>query len=292
MWPATHVTLPSQARLPCCSREKLTLGWDIPLSPNSILVLKFCFSLSRKWQRPSSSPYYLSITVLAQDKVNISIKKRCRQKQAFSVCWSAKLNMLLYKGINYIRRLSFWMRKFTPLLFTVCTWYIFSFTAATENSLQASVCTERPSMTIPRAEAQSQRWIWQQGARHLSDPPPLTPNSAFPASYCRNGQPNHQGMMHSHLCMQVDAHKSIRFYLLVKALKIMYEVHHFCFAQLRGELGLLVVWEQNQMAAMLVKSTCAGRDQFGLIYKLNKHQKYWRHCTHQCTLSAHAFVAQ
>lgn len=51
----------------------------------------------------------------------------------------------------------------------------------------------------------------------------------------------------------------------------MYEVHHFCFAQLRGELGLLVVWEQNQMAAMLVKSTCAGRDQFGLIYKLNKH---------------------
>lgn len=59
-------------------------------------------------------------------------------------------------------------------------------------------------------------------------------------------------------CAQTHS-KSVGLHVLVQTKKVIYEVHHFCCAELWGESGLSVHWEHDQMAAMLIKSTCADR---------------------------------
>lgn len=58
-------------------------------------------------------------------------------------------------------------------------------------------------------------------------------------------------------------------HVLVQTQKVIYKVHHFCFAELWGDVVLSVHREHDQRAAVLIESTCRDRNHVNSRIKYN-----------------------
>lgn len=63
---------------------------------------------------------------------------------------------------------------------------------------------------------------------------------------------------------RVHRHVRVRTHILVHMLEVIYEVHHFIFAQMCRQLGLAIRWQHNQRASVLIKSTCRHQESSGV----------------------------
>lgn len=53
-----------------------------------------------------------------------------------------------------------------------------------------------------------------------------------------------------------------RFHVLMQIQEVINELHHFSLAEFGGEFGLAIHWENDQRAAVLIKSTCTSNTRF------------------------------
>ena len=85
---------------------------------------------------------------------------------------------------------------------------------------------------------------------------------------------NHQHTVYSRAHTYTHSQWAVSLYILVQTQKVIYEVHHFCFAEFWGEFGLSIHWEHDQREAMLIKSTCTDRIMI-ITQSCHMHRTLW-----------------